>query len=148
MTPIGYDAGQGFLAVICAWFSAQWIKVFLGIYREHRFNFHWLVSTGGMPSTHSAAIAGLATYVWFARGFPSVEFTIAFAFMLLTMFDAAGVRRAAGKQAAMLNQMMDDMSAHREIPQERLMELLGHTPMEVVFGGLIGILVVIIMWRP
>lgn len=120
---------------------AQVIK-FIGYMVTHRkINFKILSTTGGMPSSHSSGIVGLATYVGLLKGFSSVEFAIATGTALVVMYDAAGLRRAAGKMAASLNKIMDDYYTHRQTdPAERLKELLGHTPVEVFFGALLGIL--------
>ncbi len=142
---LGYDEGRAFLAIFLGWFLAQFIKVVLGVLREKRFNFRWLVSTGGMPSTHSAAVGALATVVGFYFGFGSIIFAITLVFTLITMFDAAGVRRNVGVQASVLNQIVDDIYNKGEVKDAHLKELLGHTPIEVFVGAAIGALVVIAM---
>jgi len=144
-TAYGYDEGQAFLAVFMAWILAQSIKVLLGVIRERRFNFKWLVSTGGMPSTHSAAVAALSTVVGLYYGFGSIIFAITLVFTLIIMFDAAGVRRNVGRQATVLNQIIDDIYEKGAVADTRLKELLGHTPVEVFMGAAIGILVVLAM---
>ncbi len=107
---------------------------------KRKVNFQLLVTTGGMPSSHSAGIVGLSTMVGFMKGFSSVEFAVATGYALVVMYDAAGLRRAAGKMATSLNKIMDDFYAHKPSdPRERLKELLGHTPVEVFFGALLGI---------
>ncbi len=141
----GYPEGKAFLAVFLAWILAQTVKVILGVIREKRFNFRWLVSTGGMPSTHSAAVAALATVVGFYYGFGSIIFAITIVFALVIMFDAAGVRRNVGRQASVLNQIIDDIYEKGEIKETRLRDLLGHTPVEVFVGATLGILVTIVM---
>ena len=143
--PYGYEEGRAFLAVFMAWVLAQSVKIVIGIVRERRFNFRWLVSTGGMPSTHSAAVAALATVVGLYYGFESIIFAITAVFALITMFDAAGVRRATGHQATVLNQILDDIYEKGEIAETRLKELLGHTPFEVFVGAALGIIVVLVM---
>ncbi len=130
-----------FFAAFWSWFIAQTIKVVLGILREKRFNFKWFVGSGGMPSSHVALTCGLATAVGLFYGFDSGSFAIAFAIMVITMFDAQGVRRQSGKQAGMLNKILDDLYAHRDIEPDRLKELFGHSPKEVFAGGLVGIAV-------
>ena len=146
-SPIGYDEGRAFFAVLIAWLFAQTVKVVLGVIREKRFNFRWLVSPGGMPSTHSAAVAALSTVVGYYYGFNSIIFAITLVFTLIIMFDAAGVRRNVGKQASLLNQIMDDIYEKGEVKETYLRELLGHTPIEVFVGAAIGVLVAIAMWR-
>ena len=142
---LGYPEGKAFLAVFLAWILAQTVKVILGIIREKRFNFRWLVSTGGMPSTHSAAVAALSTVVGFYYGFGSIVFAITIVFSLVIMFDAAGVRRNVGRQASLLNQIVDDIYEKGAVKETRVRDLLGHTPIEVFVGAAIGILVVIVL---
>ncbi|MBN1794236.1 MAG: divergent PAP2 family protein [Candidatus Omnitrophica bacterium] len=117
---------------------AQCIKVFLGIIREKKFNFKWFVGTGGMPSSHAAGVSALATSVGFTTGFDSLIFAVTLIFALITMFDAQGVRRASGMQAEVLNKILDDIYFNRGIKEERVKELLGHTPIQVLIGACIG----------
>jgi len=121
------------------WAIAQGVKVCLGVIREKKFNFKWFIGTGGMPSSHAAGATALATTCGLHVGFDSVAFALAAVFALVTMFDAQGVRRAAGEQAAILNQVLDDMYWKGKIEAERLIELIGHSPLEVIIGSLIGI---------
>ena len=132
---------RAFAAVFLSWFVSQFIKVFRGMRAEKRFNFRWLFDTGGMPSSHSASVACLATTVGLYYGFNSMPFLIAFIFTLITMFDAAGVRRSVGRQASILNKMLDDLYEKGEVPEQRLKELLGHTPKEVFAGAFLGIVI-------
>ena len=124
---------------LLAWAIAQGIKVFLGVIRERRFNFKWFIGTGGMPSSHAAGATALATTCGLQVGFDSVMFALAAIFAVVTMFDAQGVRRSAGQQAAILNQVLDDMYWKGKIETERLFELIGHTPLQVIIGGFLGI---------
>ena len=135
-----YAEERAFTAVILSWFISQLLKVLQGWKQHKRFNFRWLFDTGGMPSSHSATVACLATVVGLYYGFGSVPFLMAFIFSLITMFDAAGVRRSVGRQASILNKMLDDLYEKREVPETRLKELLGHTPKEVFAGAFLGIL--------
>ena len=124
-----------------AWFISQVIKVIRGILTRKRFNFRWLFDTGGMPSSHSATVGALATVVGLYYGFGSMLFLITFIFTLITLFDAAGVRRSVGRQAGILNKMLDDLYEKGQVPETRLKELLGHTPIEVLAGAFLGVLV-------
>jgi uncharacterized protein len=124
---------------LTVWAIAQGIKVFLGVIRERRFNFKWFIGTGGMPSSHAAGATALATTCGLHMGFDSVVFALAVVFALVTMFDAQGVRRSAGQQAAILNQILDDMYWKGRIETERLMELIGHTPLQVIIGAVLGL---------
>jgi len=132
---------QGFVAVVLAWFSSQIIKVLRGVLTRKRFNFRWLFDTGGMPSSHSATVGSLATAVGLYYGFRSIPFLITLIFTLITLSDAAGVRRSVGRQAGILNRMLDDLYEKGQVPDTRLKELLGHTPIEVLAGALLGAMV-------
>lgn len=128
-------------------FVAQWLK--LGFYwiTHKKLNFKILTVTGGMPSSHSSLSMALTTSVGLVNGFNSVEFAIAFGFSMVIMYDAAGLRRSAGKMAAVLNKLVDDIyeEKHPKFPHERLMELLGHTPFEVLMGAILGIVIAFIV---
>lgn len=130
-----------FLATLIAWVSAQTIKILINSVKEKRFNFRWLVSTGGMPSAHSAGVMSLAAAVGIQEGFDSTVFIAALIFALVIAFDAQGVRRATGQQAEILNKIMDDIYWRRKIQEDRLKELIGHTPFEVLVGSIIGIVI-------
>ena len=136
-----------FLTVFLAWLFAQTIKVIIGVLREKRFNFRWFVGTGGMPSSHAATVSALATAVGLELGFSSIFFTIAFFFAFIIMFDAQGVRRQSGQQAGILNKIIEDIYHQEGIKQERLIELLGHTPIQVFIGAALGVIVAIIRYR-
>ncbi len=133
----GYEAlAAGMLAA----FIAQLIKFIIFTIKTRKVNFKIFTTTGGMPSSHSAGVMGLSTAVGIIKGFDSIAFAIALGYALITMYDAAGVRRAAGKTAACLNRMMDDFYKHDvQAIGGKLKELLGHTPFEVIMGALFGI---------
>ncbi|HOX54289.1 MAG: divergent PAP2 family protein [Candidatus Omnitrophica bacterium] len=126
---------------LSAWFIAQTIKVILGVVREKRFNFRWFIGTGGMPSSHAAGVSALATTCGLNIGFDTVIFAMAVVFAIVTMFDAQGVRRSTGQQAEILNKIMDDIYWRGKIEESRLKELIGHTPIEVIIGSILGILI-------
>jgi len=128
-------------ATLAAWLVAQTSKVLLSGFKTRRFDFRWFIGTGGMPSSHSAGGVALATGVGLQSGFHTAAFAIAFCFALIVMFDAQGVRRAAGHQAMILNKMMDEVYAKGEVSEDRLRELVGHTPFEVIVGALLGCLI-------
>ncbi|MDI6758308.1 MAG: divergent PAP2 family protein [Candidatus Omnitrophota bacterium] len=130
-----------FITTLSAWLIAQGIKVSLGVIRQRKFDFRWLVGTGGMPSSHAAGASCLAATIGLECGFDSVYFALAASFAIVVMFDAQGVRRATGSQARILNKVMDDIYWQGKIREERLRELVGHTPLEVVMGFLLGILI-------
>ena len=135
-----------FVTVLVAWFIAQAAKVFLGLIAEKRFNFKWFVDTGGMPSSHAATVSALACAIGLRYGLRSPVFAITLVFAWIILMDAQGFRRSAGKQAEILNVILDDIYWKKNIKEERLKELLGHTPVEVLVGALIGILVAIIFY--
>jgi acid phosphatase family membrane protein YuiD len=130
-----------FWSSLAAWFSASVIKIFLHFFRQHRFDFRLLVGTGGMPSSHSALVACMATAVGLEEGWDSTVFILALGFAIVTMNDAQGVRRASGQQASVLNRIVDDMYQKKPFKPEHLRELLGHTPVQVLIGAALGILV-------
>ncbi len=129
-----------FVIAILTWLIAQLIKVIIGIITEKRFNFKWFVGTGGMPSSHCAGVAALATSVGIRFGYDSGIFAVALVFTIITMFDAQGVRRSIGKQAEILNKMFEDLYFKKPIKEDRLIELIGHTPIQVFVGVILGIL--------
>jgi len=125
-----------------AWAIAQFLKVLIVLWTQKKWDFTRLVGAGGMPSSHSALVTSLSTGIGRDFGFDSGEFALALTIALVVMYDAAGVRRAAGKQAEVLNQILDDLYHHRtEFNSERLKELLGHTPVEVLAGAILGIVI-------
>jgi len=133
-----------FMTTISAWIVAQTIKVTMGAVREHRIDFRWFVGTGGMPSSHAAGASCLAAAVGFSYRFDSVFFALAAAFALVVMFDAQGVRRATSKQARILNKIMEDIYWQGKIDEVRLRELVGHTPLEVIAGCLLGVFIAVL----
>lgn len=119
---------------------AQILKVIVELTRHRKLNLRTLVETGGMPSAHSALVTSLAMGVGQTVGWSSSEFAIAFVFALIVMYDAAGVRQAAGKQARILNQILDELIRNDyHFNEDRLKELLGHTPVQVFAGSALGI---------
>ena len=128
-----------FLSAFCAWMIAQAAKLVVALIDTRRIDFRYFVSTGGMPSAHSAMVTGLATSVGLTEGFDTAVAVVAVSFAAITMFDAAGVRRAAGQQATVLNKIMDEFFHTHRLSEARLKELLGHTRFEVFCGLLIGI---------
>lgn len=138
---------RAFIAVILSWFLAQMAKVIRGMIQTRRFSFRWLFDTGGMPSSHSATVASLATVTGLYFGFHSIFFLIVLIFTIITMFDAAGVRRNVGRQAVILNKMLDDLYEKGGVQEKRLKELLGHTPVEVFAGAFLGVIMALIFCR-
>jgi len=126
---------------------AQTIKVFLGVLREKRFNFRWFVGTGGMPSSHAASVAALSTSVGITYGFDSPIFAITLIFTLIVMFDAQTVRFSTGRQAEILNKMLDDIYWKHKLDDEKLKAFLGHTPIQVFVGAALGIVVALLLYK-
>ena len=133
-----------FLTTLSAWLIAQALKVFIGVVQKRRLDFRLFVGTGGMPSSHVAGASCLATAVGLECGFDSVYFALAASFALVVMFDAQGVRRATGRQARILNKITDDIYWQGKIHEGRLRELVGHTPLEVIAGFVVGMLIAIL----
>ncbi|TMC00827.1 MAG: divergent PAP2 family protein [Chloroflexi bacterium] len=129
------------LAPIVAWTICQAAKVTLTSVRERRLNLRVLAETGGMPSSHSAIVMGLTASIGKYAGVTSPQFAIALIFSFVVMYDAAGLRRAAGRQAAILNRLVEDLVHMRGVQEPMLRELLGHTPVEVLVGAVIGVAV-------
>ena len=133
-------ANHALLSALSGWVVAQALKVILTFLTYKRWDFSRMFGSGGMPSSHSAFICALATSIGISRGFQSAEFAIAVALALIVMYDAAGVRRSAGKQAAAINRIIQDMMKRGSgLTQVNLKELIGHTPFEVLVGALLGI---------
>ncbi|MCX5668300.1 MAG: divergent PAP2 family protein [Candidatus Omnitrophica bacterium] len=136
-----------FGTTVAAWVIAQLIKVFLGVFREKRFNFRWFVGTGGMPSSHAAGVSALSTSIGISYGFDSALFAVTLVFTLIVLFDAQGVRFSTGKMAEVLNKMLDDIYWKKRLDDKQLKEFLGHTPVEVFAGIALGIIVSLLLYR-
>lgn len=128
-----------FIVTIFVWILAQGLKVVFGFFQEKRFNFKWFVGTGGMPSSHAAGVTALAVCCGLHIGFDSVAFAVSAVFAMVTMFDAQGVRRATGQQAQILNKVMDDIYWRGKVEPQKLKELIGHTPVQVLSGFFLGV---------
>ncbi len=127
------------IAALLSWAVAQVSKVFLELIQQRKLIPSRLVSSGGMPSSHSALVTGLATAAGRVNGLGSASFAIAVVLASIVMYDAAGVRRAVSIQARILNQMIDEAFQGHPMAEKRLRELIGHTPIQVFVGGLLGI---------
>lgn len=135
-----------FWAAFCSWMLAQTTKMVCGLVRTGRIDFSYVHSTGGMPSAHSAMVSGLATSLGMSEGFCSPVFALSLGFAILTMFDASTVRRAAGLQAQLLNQIVDELFRGHHLSKHKLAELLGHTRLEVFMGMVMGILTAVLVF--
>lgn len=144
-----------FIAALLGVGIAQFLKVPIFLIVNKRFNWGLMISNGGMPSSHSCSVCALSTGVGMETGFDSAIFAVSAMFAIITMFDAAGVRRQAGEQASLLNQLRKDFSnLTREIrtwqeksgyeKQADLKELLGHKPVEVYSGAVLGVIIALV----
>ncbi|MGH7739996.1 MAG: divergent PAP2 family protein [bacterium] len=134
------------LVTLAAWALAQGFKVLKYYLKHHKINFRLFVGTGGMPSSHSAFVSSLATSIGYESGWDSPVFYLSAGMALIIMSDAAGVRRAAGQQAQILNELMDDFYKSKPLQPAKLKELLGHTPTQVFVGAFLGILTAILAY--
>jgi len=130
---------EAFLLALGVGFLVQGYKGITEFFRTRRWNLRRFVETGGMPSSHAASVAALSTEVGIRQGPTSILFGVTLYFSLVVMYDAAGLRRAAGRHAVVLNRMIDQHWKDPEQETQKLMELLGHTPLEVAVGALIGL---------
>ena len=126
---------------VILWFCIQVFKVISELAINKKFNIKRIVGAGGMPSSHSAIVCSLAVLIGKEYGFDSGIFAIALIFSFIVMYDAAGVRRAAGKQASILNKILETPGLTTGEVQEKLIEALGHTPIQVFVGAILGIIV-------
>ncbi len=131
------------MCALAGWFAAQFLKIIITLFHEKQFKISLLWSSGGMPSSHSALVTALAASVGCVCGVSSAEFAVAAILAFVVMYDAAGVRRAVGEQAKILNKINADK---RETTFEKVLkELIGHTPLQVFFGGALGITIGILI---
>jgi acid phosphatase family membrane protein YuiD len=137
----GILQNSALLTALIAWFLAQVLKPPLEYLRHRKWSWGYLLTTGGMPSSHSALVVGAATGIGLHDGFNSSVFALAVAVTMVVIYDAAGVRRQAGIHAARINVLINELLAGHPISDKRLLEVLGHTPMEVSGGVLLGIVV-------
>lgn len=131
------------------WFVVQCTKIVIELIKNKKLNLRRIVGSGGMPSSHSAFVCSLATTIGITEGVSSPLFAMAVALSAIVMYDAAGVRRAAGKQAKILNQIIESEGENIDV-HEKLIELLGHTPLEVYVGAFVGIVMAFLLapiWR-
>ena len=130
------------LVALVACITAQILKAIIELVRHRKLNLKVMVETGGMPSAHSALVTALACGVGQTLGWASPFFAATSVFAIIVMYDAAGVRQAAGKQARVLNQIIDELFQEKpEFNEDRLKELLGHTPFQVIAGSILGVFI-------
>src|SRR5574344_3071820 len=133
------------LVPFMVWFGIQLFKVITDIIKTKKFNFKRIMGAGGMPSAHSAVVTSLAALIGKYEGIDTPLFGISVVFAFIVMYDAAGVRRAAGKQAKLLNKIVETPGLTGVEVSEKLVEVLGHSPMQVIVGAIIGIIVGILV---
>lgn len=130
------------IVALIACLTAQVLKAFIELVRHRKLNLRVMVGTGGMPSAHSALVTALACGVGQTLGWASPLFAATSVFSIIVMYDAAGVRQAAGLQAKVLNQIIDELFQEKpELREDRLKELLGHTPFQVIAGSILGVMI-------
>jgi acid phosphatase family membrane protein YuiD len=134
------------ISAVTAWVIAQIIKVPLTFITTHEWDWALLLRAGGMPSSHSALVAGLAHAIGLQEGYGSPLFGVCFVLAVIVIYDATGIRRQAGKHAAIINKIITDMASGHPLKQEELREVLGHTPLEALAGTLLGIAMAQIFW--
>ena len=137
---------QALGAALTAWGLAQIIKVPLEYLRTHRWNWSLLLRAGGMPSSHSALVASLTHATGLYIGFGSPQFALSFVLAMIVIYDATGIRRQAGKHAEIINAIVTDLASGHPLQQEKLREVLGHTPLEALAGTLMGIATSQLLW--
>lgn len=136
-----------FVAAIAGWAAAQIIKTIVNLILTRSFNPERLIGSGGMPSSHSAFVCALAAAAGIHCGLASPEFAITFVLAFIVMYDAMGVRRETGKQAELLNEIMDVFKNYEGFPtaEDKLKELVGHTPLQVLAGAILGIIIAFVL---
>lgn len=133
------------VTAIIAWFLAQVLKVIFVLVKDKKIDFSRFVGAGGMPSSHSSFVVSLALGVGLVSGFTSTAFAISVVLALVVMYDAAGVRRAAGQQARILNKIVEEWGKEDfKTTEKKLKELLGHTPVEVFAGAMLGAVIALL----
>lgn len=135
------------MSAVVSWFIAQVLKTITSFWKKGQFSAERLVGAGGMPSSHTSLVVSLAVSVGLHQGFDSPLFAVTSVLAGIVMYDAAGVRRAAGKQAKILNRLVRDLKAQHTLPDGRLKELLGHTPVEVMAGAALGTFIAWAFWK-
>ena len=141
----GFIQNKYIVVPFLLWFFIQLFKFLYDLITTKKINFKRILGAGGMPSSHSAVVVGLATLIGKGEGVDSPIFALSMVLAFVVMYDAAGVRRAAGKQAELLNKLIETPGLSGMQVSEKLVEVLGHTPFQVLVGALIGFVVGIIV---
>lgn len=128
-----------FVTSFIAWFIAQFLKMFTCYPKEKKIIISRIFSSSGMPSSHTATIISATATIGIIYGYDIAIFALALVFSLIVMYDAAGVRYETGKQATLINFLVEEIREHKEFHVEKLKELIGHKPIEVLVGAILGI---------
>ncbi len=142
---LGIFRNPALIAAFFGWLIAQLLKIPIGYYLTRQWQWKRALSSGGMPSSHTASIIAAAITIGFFQGFDSAVFAAIAVMAVIVMYDATGVRRAAGKHAKILNELMELFKGNGELTDEKLKEWIGHTPVEVFVGAWLGVLVGVIV---
>lgn len=134
------------LSALVAWTIAQILKVLIEFVTLKRWNWALLFEAGGMPSSHSAMVSSAALSIGLFIGFDQPVFAVASILAMIVIYDATGIRREAGRQAALINTMIEDLAKGKLDQQDRLKEVLGHTPGEAILGMLLGLVIAVLVW--
>ena len=140
-------SNQDLVSAVAGWIVAQVLKTMLDFALNRTINWERMVGSGGMPSSHSATVCGLTTAAALHYGVSSFEFAVCFVLSMVVMYDATGVRRETGKQAKLLNSILSEnpLKLNAEVLQEKLKEYVGHTPLQVVAGAILGICLALVI---
>lgn len=142
----GLFSNYALISGLIAWFIAQTVKVPLEYLQTRRWNWSLLLRAGGMPSSHSALVTGVAHAIGLFMGFDTAVFAIAATLAIVVVYDATGIRRQAGMHAAAINTMIEELTSGHPLKGEQLREVLGHTPLESLGGVILGLAVAQVMW--
>ena len=134
------------LSALIAWTIAQVLKVLIEFVTLKRWNWALLFQAGGMPSSHSAMVSATALSIGLFMGFDQPVFAVASILAMIVIYDATGIRREAGRQAALINTIIEDLAKGKLDQQDRLKEVLGHTPGEAILGMLLGLVLAVLVW--
>ncbi len=134
------------VTALTAWFLSGLLKVPIEYLETKKWNWSLLFSPGGMPSSHSSLVTATMLSVGLFDGFNTAAFAVAFAVMMIVVYDAAGVRRQAGFHAEKINAIINELLAGHPISGEQLNEVLGHTPRQVIGGVVTGIVIALLVW--
>ena len=131
---------------LLAWALAQFLKLPIGYFSTHQWNWSLLLEPGGMPSSHSALVTAIAHAIGLWIGFESALFALGFILAMIVIYDATGIRRQAGLHAGVINQIIADLASGHRLKGQELSEVLGHTPLEALGGVVLGLLVAQVSW--